>query len=397
MSSIKNKLLLVMLLVSVLPLLVLGLINFFKISELTTASIQSQLETIVKIKNDALEQYISNTEVSARSLGATPAFAQYLEIANSDIGSVDQARLAALKGEISDLLYAFQRSNWGRYHHVFLIDRSQRIVVSPNKVVAVPNSPQAITNTAGSPSSHLNEDTSLNRWATEAFNTGLTTVSDYSSWVESDHNHQMLFYPLKGQRGRVEAVLGFELQIPYEQEILQSNVELGEAGKIFLATTDGIPIVYKGFEDQEKIYSSGFRDLRDKNISSERRPNADGVEVIDIYLKNEKYPWVLVAEIETKQVFAGLYTIQWIMLVGLVLTLIVALLLATSFAGTIVKPINELTQWMDRVSHGELNHNVDEKGRSDEIGAMIKSFNRLIASLKVLLRKYQTQRKESPA
>lgn len=391
MRSIKWKLILVMLAVAVIPLLMLGTINFLKITDLTTSSIQSQLETVARIKNDALEQYITNTQSAAKYLGSTPAFRRYLDLVSNESGQGDSTLIRNLKNQMSDLIFAFQRTNWGRYHHVFLIDRSEKIVVSPNNVLALPNSALAI-NTAGSPSSHLGEDTSSNQWAKQAFESGETTVSDYSTWVESDHNHQMLFYPLKGANGRVEAVLGFELQIPYENEILQSNVNLGETGRIFLATTDGIPIVYKGFSEQKRMNTAGFEQLEDKNISSERRPNASGVEVIDIYLKNERYPWVLVAEIEAKEAFASLHKIQWLMAGGLLLTLIVALVLSFTFAGTIVNPIKELTSWMDRVSHGEIEVKAAGANRKDEIGEMVRSFNLLIKSLKVLIRKYQVQK-----
>lgn len=382
MRSIKYKVLLILFVTSIVPLVVLGYISFIKTTEQTTLSIQSSLEALVRTKNDALEQYIYGTENSARSLADTSIFREYIELLNQDLDPAGQRRFDTLTAQVADLLYAFQEANWGRYHHVFLINRANRIVVSPNHGAFQ----------AGSPSSHLGEDTSSNQWAMKALQTGQTTVSDYSSWVESDHNHQMLFYPLKGRNRTVQAVLGFELQIPHEQQLLESSVNLGETGRIFLATTDGVPIEYQGLDERKRLPSEGLRDLQGEEISRGKRPNADGVEVIDIYLRNNRFPWILVAEIEVAEAFKELYRIQWILLTGLLVTLLIVLGMAIFFANTIVNPIKAITHRMDRVSHGELNIDIGGRDRKDEIGAMIHSFDRLIASLKILLNRMQAQK-----
>jgi preprotein translocase subunit SecY len=55
---------------------------------------------------------------------------------------------------------------------------------------------------------------------------------------------------------------------------------------------------------------------------------------------------MLVAEIETREAFAGLYAIQNILAMGLLVTLIVAVVLSLLFSNLFVRPIITITKQM---------------------------------------------------
>lgn len=378
MSSIKTKLSMALLLIALIPLIALGVINYHQTTEIFTKSIQDFLLTIVKSKDDALESYIDATETAGLAIAQSDAMQQYLEYSQVDTDTIDLEQYREIERQVENLLYSFQEAHWGKYHHVFLIDQSKRIVISPNHGEKV----------KGSPSSHLHEDTSNNKWAMKALLQGVTAVSDYSSWVESDHSHQMLFYPVKDKLGVSRAVIGFELQIPYEKEILSKNVDLGETGKIFLITTDGVPIVYKGIENQQPLDTPGVEEAQKNGFSTGLRSNAEGVEVIDLYLKHKQYPWILVAEIEAKEAFSSLYSIQATMVGGLLVTFLIAVILAVIFANFIVNPIKQLTNQMEEVSLGNLEIKIDNMNRKDEIGKLVRAFQRIVTSLKIAMKTY---------
>ena len=237
----------------------------------------------------------------------------------------------------------------------------------------------------GSPSSHLGQDASGNRWATRALITGDVQLSDYSSWTESDHSHQMMFYPVKDSAGTVQAVIGFELQIPFEQEILTRDFSLGETGRIYQITNDGTPIVYKRTLDQPPIRTLGVSDAIVKGQSAGRRLNSQGVEVIDLYLTHDKYPWILVAEVETEEAFRELFGLETILLIGIGVTFVLAMLFSLIFATVFVRPIHELTEQMEEVSKGNLGVEIDDRGRKDEIGQLVGAFKRTVVSLKIAM------------
>lgn len=376
MNSIKTKLTVILLLVALLPLITLGIIIYNQTTNIYTETIQEFLFTIAQSKDDALENYIDATETLGLSIAQTDEMQQYIALAYRSLDADQASEFEDARTKVEDLLFSVQEAHWGKYHHVFLIDKSERIVISPN------HGGRAVR---GTPSSHLNEDTSRNPWANQALSQGIPTVSDYSSWIESDHSHQMLFFPVKDDLGLTQAVIGFELQIPYEQEILTENVDLGETGRVFLATAEGVPIVYQGIENQIPLNTPGVEEAQTKGSSFGRRLNAEGVEVVDVYLKNDNYPWILVAEIETEEVFSSLYSIQITMLTGLLLTFAVIIVLAILFSNYMVNPINELIKQMKAVSLGKVDIKVDSKGRTDEIGQLVDAFNRIMASLKIAM------------
>ena len=384
MTSIKTKLSIVLHVMALIPLITLGGISYFQTTDIFTKSIQEYLLTIVKSKEDALENYIDATETIGRAVASSDVMQEFIASSNRNLNSVEADRFEEVKKQVDNLLYSFQEAHWGKYHHIFLIDRTRKIVVSPNHGEKV----------KGSPSSHLNEDTSRNAWVTETLLNGTTSVSDYSSWVESDHSHQMLFYPVKQPDGAVRAVIGFELQIPHETKILTENFKLGDTGKVFLTTADGVPIVYKDIDKQAPLGTPGIAEARAKGFSSDLRTNAEGVEVIDLYLKHEKYPWILVAEIEAKEAFHSLYSLQTTFLVGIVVTLAIAVYFSVFFSNRIVDPIRKLTQQMEKISLGDFDIAIGDTERKDEIGKLIQAFQRIVVSLQIAMKQLRTRRAE---
>jgi HAMP domain-containing protein len=378
--SINLKLTISLLLMALIPIVTLGTINYFKTTDIFNKSIQNFLFEISRSKEAVLENYIETTEFAAQTMAETDVFQEYLAFPEMRYLSPQQKlQREAVKKQVENLLYSFQETHWKQYHHIFLINKFHEIVISPNHGKEV----------KGSPSSHLGEDTSENKWAAQALVNGVTTVSDFSSWVESDHNHQMLFYPVKGAGGETLAAIGFELQIPYEQKLLTENLRLGESGKAFLTTTDGVPIVYKNTDKLPPLETEGIKEAIEKGFSSGLRLNGDGVEVVDMYLKNKKYPWILVAEIEAKEAFHDLVKIQKSMIFLGSITLIVAIVFAILLSRLIVNPIKHLTRQVEEVSKGRLDIKIDGTKRQDEIGKLVRAFNRTIMSLKITMKNYK--------
>ncbi len=380
MLSIKLKLTIALLGMALIPLGTLGTINYYQTTDIFTKSIQSFLLDLARSKETVLENYIETTESAARSLADTDVFQKYIAYPEKRHLTPEQiTQREVVKKQVENALYSFQETHWKQYHHIFLINKFHEIVISPNHG----------NEEKGSPSSHLGEDTSENIWATKALITGKTTVSNYSSWVESDHNHQMLFFPVKNSSGETQAVIGFELQIPYEQTLLTENLQLGETGKVFLTTTDGVPIVYKDMKNQSPLKTQGISEAKKNGFSSGLRLNAKGIEVIDLYLKNNKYPWILVVEIEAKEAFHDLKNIQKSMTFLSLITLLAVIALAILLSNLIVNPINRLTKQVEEVSKGKLDIKVDGIKRKDEIGKLARAFNRTIKSLKIMMKNHK--------
>ncbi len=385
MQSIKTKLLLLLMLISLVPLSTLGLISYYKTTEIFTDTVQSYLREIVRSKEGVLEEYLDSTESIAVAIASIDLVQTYIQHTNRNVSDKNKDAFARVAKGVDNILYSFQESYWGKYHHIFLINHSQKIVISPNHG----------KNEKGSPSSHLGEDVSGNKWALQALQTGETSVSDYSSWHESDHSHQMLFYPVKDSSGIVKALIGFELQIPYEQEILTAGFGLGDTGRIFLTTEQGVPIVYKGIRNEKPLDTAGLADVRVASISAGRRMNSEGKEVIDLYSRHKRFPWILVVEVETDEAFRNLYGLQAILIAGLLATLVLIVAISIIFANRIVNPISLLTSQMEKISLGEFDIDIEDTTRNDEVGKLIQAFQRLVVSLKIAMKKLQETKSTS--
>lgn len=67
--------------------------------------------------------------------------------------------------------------------------------------------------------------------------------------------------------------------------------------------------------------------------------------------------------------------------------LLAAIAIGLIFGNTITKPINELTKMANLVSQGKMDLEPIPKKRKDEIGVLTESFNRLVTSLKIAMRR----------
>lgn len=75
----------------------------------------------------------------------------------------------------------------------------------------------------------------------------------------------------------------------------------------------------------------------------------------------------------------------WYVLVVLFLGVIWSGILAYFFAGFITKPIVKLTDVATKIADGDLNHDIEEPNRQDEISALTLAFKRMVDQLKMIL------------
>ena len=375
MFSIRTKLLFLLVPILMALLAGIGYFNYLKSLESTTGAAQKNLRSIADGRQPGMVEYIETAEKAAAAIAATDIVQTYIELTNRNLSGVNnQESLNRLGQRVGNLLYSFQEANWGRYHRIFLINRSNSIVISPEHGIRE----------KGNPSALLNEDMSSNPWAMGAMQKGKTRVSDYSLQETSDRSRQMLFYPVRDVANRVQAVIGIELLVSYQQQILTQNFGNGESGRIYLLTEKGVPIATR---DQAPLSGDLLNLVKLNGVSAGRRLNAQGREVFGYYVKHEKYPWILASEIETGEVLADLYQLQMILIGGAVLTLVLVIALLWPFANSLSRPVRELTTQVERISLGEFSIEIPDTRRKDEIGKLIEAMQRLVFSLQLVSKK----------
>ena len=380
MHSIRTRLLLTLVPIALVLLCALGYLNYIQTTEIVSGSTREHLNSMIETRQAALIEHIRSTEKIASSLAATGILQSYVELANRELRGRNQEALEKLGDGVQDLLYGFQEAHWGRYRHIYLVNRSNRIVVSPAHGLRQ----------KGSPSTLIDRDMSRNRWAMEAMNRGVTTISDYVAGDSSDGSMLMLFYPVRDSANRIQAVIGIELQATYQQKIVNGGIDGSGSERVFLATARGVPLDHKGVANGAPLTGDAVNTAKLQGIGSERRTDADGRDMISVYAHHSDYPWILVAEIDSAEVFAVLHRLHLVLAAGISATLVLITLLLLRFANSIVHSIREAISHIERISRGELDLDILDPSRKDETGQLIEALQRLMLTMQLIAKKLRS-------
>ena len=377
MFKIRTKILLLMIPVTLALLGALGYLNYLKSSEMLTREAGEHLQAIVGSKQAALIEYFESAEKIGGAIALTDIVQTGAELANRNLGGANQQTVDQLTRRVDNLIYSLQATHWGRYRHIYLIDRSNRIAISPNHGIREKATPSAL----------LGRDMSRNPWAMAAMQKGLPSITKYTNPEATEDWQQTLFFPVRDSSNRVQAVIGIELQVSYQRQILARGLGEADARRILLATDRGVAISQARGSIRAPLTGDAVAEAKLSGAATARRVNEQGREVIGHYVKHPDYPWLLAAEIETTEIFAKLHELQILLAAGLAATLMLLALLVTSFANGLVKPLRELTSRVEMLSLGKFGTEIPEVRRRDEIGKLVEAFHNLVFSLQLAAKK----------
>ena len=143
----------------------------------------------------------------------------------------------------------------------------------------------------------------------------------------------------------------------------------------------------KGLDNQGPLGSESLAQAKLKGHWSGKYMNSRGREVFGFFVQSTGYPWVLVAEVETDEVFADLYRLLVILGGGLGASLVILLLLLVKFARGTSQPLRELAGYVEKLSLGEFNIEIPDSDRRDEIGNLTGALQRHVFSLQLVAKK----------
>lgn len=177
-----------------------------------------------------------------------------------------------------------------------------------------------------------------------------------------------------------------------------TNVQIGQTGYAFLLDNTGKVIAHPKREYVETLKDMsqhaaflGASDLEKKRVMS---TNEEGRPVLS-YGRKSKYGWTLVVQQDAAEAYALIAEANRNALVLLALTLLFVGLVAFLFAQQLTRPIRSLTRTADEISRGNLKATINEVSRSDEIGALARTIDRMRASIKVAMGRLTPVRDES--
>jgi methyl-accepting chemotaxis protein len=177
-----------------------------------------------------------------------------------------------------------------------------------------------------------------------------------------------------------------------------TNVQIGQTGYAFLLDSTGKVIAHPKREYVEtlKDMSQHAAFLGASDLPKRRAiyTNEQGRPVLG-YARKSKYGWTLVVQQDAAEAYALIAEANRNALVLLALTLLFVGLVAFLFAQQLTRPIRSLTRTADEISRGNLKAAINEVNRSDEIGALARTIDRMRASIKVAMERLAPVRDES--
>jgi HAMP domain-containing protein len=206
--------------------------------------------------------------------------------------------------------------------------------------------------------------------------------------------------PVMGQDGAVLGVVGFDVLLEtIRKDILE--MDRGDSSYAFLVNEEGkvlvqSDMVYEGQSREEPFATDNLRETENEELNSivthmVRRGTGfasftrEGQEqfVAYTFLPSIKAGMAVVSP--RKSVMEPAVRMQNIILVVWGLMVLISIWICLYVGRWFTRPLNNLTRVVNLISQGKTDLEELPEVRKDEIGLLTRSFNRLVASLRVLL------------
>lgn len=165
-----------------------------------------------------------------------------------------------------------------------------------------------------------------------------------------------------------------------------SKIKLGETGSISLIDADG-RIVYSN--DSDKIGEPAPASYVNADNQKAVYREVDGTNKLIYTSRSERTGWKLISEVPVKELSGRLTDLRnttiW---VGAALILF-AMIVISGFSFNLTRSLSHLQRLMKRAESGDLTVRAPEK-RTDEIGGLNRSFNKMVAEIRRLIEFVQT-------
>ncbi|PRX17476.1 methyl-accepting chemotaxis protein [Orenia metallireducens] len=333
--SLKKKLILIFLLITILPIIFLGLLNYNR------------------EKNLMKEQVFLFNKSLANSLG--------IKINHYAQEKLDQISYLASNDNLeqSDLL-AFKKLYSG-FEVLYVIGQNGHLKsVSEGFIKAKEN--------------YYSET-----WFQNAIS-GQSYISNYHKSEFINQPSIQFAVPIRANN-KIIGVLGAEINLDIIKELITSSIDDIEYSDIYLIDSTGKPLYSK--EGVTNIDSSQVQSFvkyilfKGKNGIKEYK-NENGVDILGSYKFIKSLGWAIIVQQSSEEAFAEIRESLWnnlilVLVVGGVVTLI-----SLKLTNSIFSPIDQLQINMKRISKGDYTQKINIE-RQDEIGELITSFNKLIA------------------
>jgi methyl-accepting chemotaxis protein len=204
--------------------------------------------------------------------------------------------------------------------------------------------------------------------------------------------------------GKPAGVLLLLVNLAHMDAIMLDPTGLGKTGESVIIGEDGFMRTSCRKRQREGIPSimkiKVKNKMRDEVFNAEKAQsdfmvNSHDAEALVTYSKmdlkkiSSDLNWAVIVEVETQEIEAPVYAIIKNISIASLSFGLIACLIGYLIARSVSKPLISLTTKVVKLADGDLTVNIENIKRDDEIGVLIKSFNRMLFSLRDQTKKIQ--------
>ena len=216
------------------------------------------------------------------------------------------------------------------------------------------------------------------RAAAEASSHGAVSFFDFKPYGPS-HGAPASFISkqIADEAGNKIGVLVFQMPIERINAVMNSTAGLGETGESVIVGEDFLVRNDTRFTEdailKRKVETKAVKAALAGNSGAEQAENGDTPVIAGFFpFSFHGANYAIVTQINRDEVFASIYTLRTNMLISGGVSLIIVLSLAWFAAGSVSRPVTQLTGRMRALAEGDKEIDIPLQGRRDEIGSMAR-------------------------
>jgi methyl-accepting chemotaxis protein len=198
--------------------------------------------------------------------------------------------------------------------------------------------------------------------------------------------------PIRDSYGRFVGALAKSNALTEITDVLV-NERIGRTGRALLLAPDGKLIAQTGsVMDKELLDLSAHPAFKTGIAGGEIARYIDNGKPVLARIRKTRLDWVVAVQMPEDEVFERVQQTDRYMLWLLGVAAVIAAVFALLVAPGIANPIRRLTTITEEISRGNFDQEVKETNRSDEIGALARSIERMTKSLRIAMSRLSDKR-----
>ena len=372
--NIRQKLLIALLVMGIVPLFVAMWISSVDTAKSLEQQSYQQLTSIRELKKRLLNDYFTERFADLAILASAATHLQ-AHSGHTALGEVD-ADAQAFYTQFKEL---------EEYYDLFLIDADGDVFFS------VEREPDYQTNLINGPYSSSN----LASLFRKVMNSHQAELVDFEPYAPSQNAPAAFIgQPILGKDGRLKTVVVLQLSIDHLNDAMTARAAMGETGETYLVGPDKLMRSDSYLDPINRTVLASFANPEKGRVDTDASNAAlagdtatrividyNGNRVLSSFtpIRVKDITWAMMSEVDEKEALAPVAAMRMHLMMVIVVASIFVVIVAYLLAGSLLKPIREMTDHIDALADGRGDLSVKLTVRSnDEIATLERRLNEFL-------------------